>query len=87
MWCQPVRFLPMSDPEAAPDAPAVIDGEDSSITTRSALLARADELSDHLRGSGLRTGDLVAVQLPNSVDFVAAFLAITKENLVAVPSG
>ena len=71
--------------EAAPDAPAVIDGEDSSITTRSALLKRTDELSVHLQEAGLRPGDLVAIQLPNSVDFVAAFLAITKQNLVAVP--
>ena len=70
---------------AAPGAPAVIDGESGSITTRSALLARAGELSNHLRDSGLRAGDLVAIQLPNSVDFVAAFLAVTKENLVAVP--
>jgi long-chain acyl-CoA synthetase len=70
---------------AAPDAPAVIDGETGSVTTRSALLARAGELSSHFRGSGLRAGDLVAIQLPNSVDFVAAFLAITNENLVAVP--
>ena len=70
---------------AAPDAPAVIDGESGSITTRSALLARAGELSNHLRDSGLRAGDLVAIQLPNSVDFVAAFLAVTKESLVAVP--
>jgi long-chain acyl-CoA synthetase len=70
---------------AAPGAPAVIDGENGSITTRSALLTRVEELSDSLRRAGLRPGDLVAIQLPNSVDFVAAFLAITKENLVAVP--
>src|ERR1700726_1474241 len=70
---------------AAPGAPAVIDGENGSITTRSALLTRVEELSASLRRAGLRPGDLVAIQLPNSVDFVAAFLAITKENLVAVP--
>jgi acyl-CoA synthetase (AMP-forming)/AMP-acid ligase II len=70
---------------AAPGAPAVIDGETGRVTTRSALLRRAEELADQLRKAGLHERDLVAVQLPNSVDFVAAFLAVAKENLIAVP--
>ena len=70
---------------AAPDAPALIDGEAGSITTRSALLRRAEELADQLRKAGLRERDLVAIQLPNSVDFVAAVLAVAKEKLIAVP--
>ena len=53
--------------------------------TRAALLARADELARQLAAAGLQEGDLVAVQLPNSIDFVAGFLAICRLKLVAVP--
>ena len=70
---------------AAPGAPAVIDGETGSLTTRSALLRRAEALADELRQAGMRERDLVAVQLPNSVDFVATFLAMAKEKLIVVP--
>src|SRR5438128_731721 len=49
---------------AAPGAPALIDGETGSLTTRSALLSRAEALADELRQAGMRERDLVAVQLP-----------------------
>lgn len=71
--------------EAAPDAAALIDGTTGAITSRAALLARADELARQLAAAGLRSRDALAIQLPNSTDFVAAFLAACKLDLVAVP--
>ena len=66
------RFLTLAASE--PDAPALIDGESGSVTTRGGLLARAEELAS--RYGAMREGEVLAVQLPNSVDFVAAFLAV-----------
>jgi acyl-CoA synthetase (AMP-forming)/AMP-acid ligase II len=42
-------------------------------------------MGERFAAGGLRAGDLVAVQLPNSVDFVAAFLASMMLKLVMVP--
>jgi acyl-CoA synthetase (AMP-forming)/AMP-acid ligase II len=69
----------------APDAPALIDGETGAVTTRAALLAHAGELASQYASRGLREGDALAVQLPNSVDFVAAFVAALQLRLVVVP--
>jgi long-chain acyl-CoA synthetase len=69
----------------SPHAIALIDGTSSAITTREALMARATDIAARLEDSGLREGDLYALQLPNSVDFVATFLAALKLRLVVVP--
>jgi long-chain acyl-CoA synthetase len=69
----------------APEASALIDGATGAVTTRSALLARAETLASELTAAGLRESDALAIQLPNSVDFVAAFLAACKLGLVVAP--
>lgn len=69
----------------APDAPALIEGDSGNVISRAALLSRADQLATELTASGIRAGDVVAVQLPNSTDFVACFLASTKLNFVFAP--
>jgi long-chain acyl-CoA synthetase len=53
--------------------------------TRAELLAAARTLGERFAAAGLRAGDLVGVQLPNSVDFVAAFIAALERKLVMVP--
>jgi long-chain acyl-CoA synthetase len=70
---------------AAPRAIALIDGTSGALTTREALMARATEIATRLEAAGLREGDLYALQLPNSVDFVATFLAALKLRLIVVP--
>lgn len=70
---------------AAPDAPALIEGSSGKVVTRAGLLARSDELASQLVQAGMREGDVVAVQLPNSASFVAAFLAAAKLGLVFAP--
>ena len=48
-------------------------------------MQQAQSLSSKLRAAGLVSGDAVAVQLPNSVEFVAAWLAALDLQLVFVP--
>ncbi|HEV7242790.1 MAG TPA: class I adenylate-forming enzyme family protein [Thermoanaerobaculia bacterium] len=69
----------------APDAAALIDGQTGAVTTREALLARADEVASRFADLGLRARDAIALQLPNSVELVAAFLAAVKLDLVVFP--
>lgn len=77
------RFLSLV--EAAPRAAALIDAASGAVTSRAALLSRGNELAVELTANGIREGDAVAIQLPNSTDFVAAFLAALQLKLVAVP--
>src|SRR5436853_7331769 len=74
------RFLTLTADR--PDAAALVDGESGVATTRAELLARAEEIASR---SSLREGEVLAVQLPNGVDFVAAFLAALKLKLVFAP--
>lgn len=76
------RFLALA--AAAPDAVALIDGETGGITTRAQLADRIDELATRFTGAGFRENDVVAIQMPNSPDFIAAFGAILKQRLIAI---
>src|SRR5258708_15843739 len=69
---------------ARPEAVALIEGETGGVTSRAQLASRIDELAARFAGAGFRSNDVVAIQLPNSVDFVAAFGAILKQKLVAI---
>lgn len=69
----------------APDAPAAIDGESGRATTRAALDDRSGAIARRLARAGVGRNDLVAVQLPNSVDFLATFLAVLARGAVCVP--
>ncbi len=71
------RFLSLTT--AAPDSPAVIEASSGRVTSRGELLTRAEEIA-----GSVRQGDLVAIQLPNSCDFIAAFLAVVKHRAIAV---
>ena len=75
------RFVSLVDD--APDAPALIDGATGEVTTRAMLLARAGEVATRL--AGLSAREAIAIQLPNSVEFVAVFLAALKLDLVVFP--
>jgi acyl-CoA synthetase (AMP-forming)/AMP-acid ligase II len=73
------RSLAAQDPHAS----ALIDGDTGAITTRAALLARAEQLATGL--ASFPEGALYPLQLPNGVDFVATFLAALERKLVVVP--
>jgi long-chain acyl-CoA synthetase len=72
------RFLSLAETE--PGLPAMIDSGSGHITTRGELLARAESLAGRIS-----EGDLVPIQLPNSVEFVATILAVMKQRAVALP--
>ncbi len=76
------RFFALA--AAAPEAVALIDGDTASFTTRAQLASRIGHYADRFAGAGLRERDILAIQLPNSTDFVAAFGAILKQGLVAI---
>ena len=65
---------------AAPGAPAVVEADSGRIVTRQELLERARAIAETLPESGL-----LAIQLPNSAELVATFLAACIRGLVAVP--
>ena len=68
-----------------PDAVALIDGATGRVTTRAGLLERSRAIGAELAHAGLGEGDLIAVQLPNSVEFVATWLAALEGRFVFVP--
>ncbi|MBI2212856.1 MAG: acyl--CoA ligase [Acidobacteria bacterium] len=68
-----------------PAAAAVIEGESGAVTSRAELSARGDEIASRLRASGVENGQLVAIQIPNSVDFLAAVVAALRLGATVVP--
>jgi 2,3-dihydroxybenzoate-AMP ligase len=64
------------------DKVAVVDGERK--TTYVQLVAAVDRLAVRLRHEGLAAGDRVVMQLPNSLEFVLAYLALTRIGAVPV---
>src|SRR3954464_9539178 len=78
---------------ARPDALALIDPPDRPSFTdgpvRRLTYAEADRaisgLAARLRGFGLPTDSVVAIQLPNTVESVIALLAVMRAGLIAAP--
>ncbi|MBL8376676.1 MAG: acyl--CoA ligase [Burkholderiales bacterium] len=64
------------------DALALVHG-DRTLTWR-ALSDQVLRLAAGLRGAGVARGDVVAVQLPNTVEFVVTYLAIARLGAVMV---
>src|SRR4029453_7136758 len=50
-----------------------------------ALSDQVDRLAGRLRQSGLRPGQTVAIALPNGIEYLVSFLAVTRARLVAPP--
>jgi long-chain acyl-CoA synthetase len=71
------RFLALT--AARPDAVALIEAESGRISTRARLLERAHEIARQYA-----EGATVPVQLPNSVDFVATFVAALLRKFVVI---
>lgn len=76
------RFLALA--AAAPGKVALIDGQTGEAITRAQLSRRIDEMALRIERAGFVERELIAIQLPNSVDFIAAFGAILKQRLVAI---
>jgi acyl-CoA synthetase (AMP-forming)/AMP-acid ligase II len=64
---------------------AVILPDDGAEIDYGSLSDRADRLAGSLRQSGLDKGQVVAIVLPNGIEHVVSFLAVTRARLVAAP--
>ena len=70
--------------DATPDRIAVIEPSGESVSYAE-LAARADRYGRGLQALGLRPGDTVAGQLPNSTEALALFFAAMETGLYVVP--
>jgi len=59
-----------------PDAPALVASSDT--LSWKALHEQVNRFAEGLRREGVAPGEVVAVQLPNTIEFVVAFLAICR---------
>ncbi len=66
-----------------PDAPAVCFRE--TMLSYSELNRKANQLAHHLLGEGVKHGDIVAVCIERSVDFVVACVAAVKTGAAYLP--
>src|SRR6266404_6157154 len=64
---------------------AIILPEDGTELGYGSLSDQVDRLATRLRQSGLDPGQVVAIALPNGIEYLVAFLATTRARLVAAP--
>jgi oxalate---CoA ligase len=64
-------------------APAIISTSPLVVVSYKALAEQIERLSGQLRSAGLKPGDCVAIVLPNGLEFLVVFLALTHARLVA----
>lgn len=67
------------------DAVALVCAATGKVTTRRQLKERGKEIASFLADGGVGAGHALALQLPNSVDFIAAFLAALELGVTIVP--
>lgn len=68
-----------------PDATALGLADGSRALSFARLQERIESVANELVAAGLKPGDLVALAMPNSIEFVVAFLAITWVRATAAP--
>ena len=73
----------LADPKSS--APAIIAVDPLSVVSYKALAEQIERLAEQLRSAGLRAGESVAIVLPNGLEFLVVFLALTRARLVAAP--
>jgi mycobactin salicyl-AMP ligase len=79
---RPLESLLVDAAERRPDHPAVVDVDES--LTYAELLIRADTAAAAIARLGVRPGDRVLLQLPNSVRFAVAFFGLIRAGAVPV---
>ncbi len=84
MLDQNVAALVQTQAGLTPDAIAVIEGRESSVTYRE-LMARADDVCAFLRARGCQPDELVGIILPRTAEMIATLLGILKAGCAYVP--
>jgi acyl-CoA synthetase (AMP-forming)/AMP-acid ligase II len=73
----------LTDPGSS--APAIIVPSSALVVSYKSLAEQVESLAGKLSDSGLAAGDVVAMVLPNGLEFLVLFLALTRARLVAAP--
>src|SRR5579864_7827254 len=71
--------------QADSNRPALLLPEDGSAVTYRALVDQVEATASLLRQTGLEPGQTVAIILPKGLEYLVAFLAVTRARLVAAP--
>ncbi len=70
---------------ANPGHPAVILAENGHATAYRSLAHQVEATAAQLRDTALQPGDAVAIVLPNGLEYLVSFLAVTRARLIAAP--
>src|SRR6266567_8816277 len=73
----------LADPGSS--EPAIVTTSPLAVLSYKTLADQIERLSGQLRKAGLRSGDCVAIVLPNSLEFLVIFLELTRASLLAAP--
>ena len=73
----------LADPSSS--APAIVTTSPLVVVSYKTLADQIERLSGQLSKAGLKPGECVAIVLPNSMEFLVIFLALTRAGLVAAP--
>jgi acyl-CoA synthetase (AMP-forming)/AMP-acid ligase II len=65
--------------------PAVMVPEDGTSITYQSLASQVEVLAGRLRQAGMEPGQVVAIVLPNGLEYLVSFLGVTRARLVAAP--
>jgi acyl-CoA synthetase (AMP-forming)/AMP-acid ligase II len=71
------------DPESS--TPAIVTTSPLAVVSYKTLADQIERLAEQLSNAGLKSGECVAIVLPNSLEFLVIFLALTRARLVAAP--
>ncbi|HEV3122150.1 MAG TPA: AMP-binding protein, partial [Isosphaeraceae bacterium] len=72
-------------PDVAGDKLAVVVPDQGPRWTYAFLRQQIESLRDHLRRGGIGPGDVVSIVLPNGLEFLATFQAVTWARAIAAP--
>jgi acyl-CoA synthetase (AMP-forming)/AMP-acid ligase II len=73
----------LADPGSS--TPAIVATSPLVVVSYKALAEQIERLSGQLISAGLKPGECVAILLPNGLEFLIIFLALTRARLVAAP--
>src|ERR1035438_4464923 len=73
----------LADPESS--VPAIVTTSPLMVVSYKTFADQIERLSGQFSKAGLKSGDCVAIVLPNSLEFLVILLALTRARLVAAP--
>jgi oxalate---CoA ligase len=73
----------LADPGSS--APAIIVPSPALVVSYESLTGQVERLASQFSAAGLKAGDVVATVLPNGLEFLVIFLALTRARLVVSP--